>query len=91
MSLLRFTYIPPGTYEEEGCEQCLRMHTITAHMLRNALSTIKKILLKFFLSDIGFTGIQIPIAVQHQTKRKTCGRKQQRRVIESLTSAGPVE
>lgn len=71
MSFLRFTYIPPGTYEDESCEQCLRMHTITAHMLWNTLSTTKKILLKFFLSDIGFTGIQIPIAVQHQTKRKT--------------------
>lgn len=58
------------------------------HMLRNAPSTIKKKkknLLKFLLGDIGFTGTQIPTAVQCQIKRKTGGRQQKRCVIENLT------
>lgn len=45
----------------------------------------KKNLLKFLLSDIGFTGTQIPTAVQCQIKRKTGGRQQKRCVIENLT------
>lgn len=42
MSLLRLTYIPPETYEDQGCERGLRARTIAAHTLWNALSTIKK-------------------------------------------------
>lgn len=84
MSLLRLTYIPPETYEDQGCERCLRIHTITAHMLWNALLTIKKILLKFLFSDTGFIGTQIPITVQCQIKRKICGRKQKRFVRRNI-------
>jgi len=76
MSLLRLTYTPPETYEDEGCEGCLRVRTIAAHMLWNALSTIKKLPLKFLLSDPGFIGTQIPVAVPCQITRKIRGRKQ---------------
>lgn len=38
----------------------------------------KKILLKFLLSDTGFIGTRIPIAVQCQIKRNIRGRKQKK-------------
>lgn len=61
MSLLRLTQIPPEACEEQGCEQCSCTWTITAHMLWNALSPIKKFLCNSFSVIQDSLELQIPL------------------------------